>query len=151
MTDYDRMVIQQLAEKTRQQNAGNFRNTSGNVPKWIPRGLRSIFSTSGEVSPEFEQLKKEMDYGPGSSGSQWPRWHHKHPDNLRSGQRNVAPDPLHSDWEQMVDWQEYEQEEISPEQLIQSLKQAEHRRATRPEPSDEELQRVLRLIRERYR
>ena len=61
---------------------------------------------------------------------------------------------------------EYEQpveEEISPEQLIQSLKQTEPRyeqpiigssispiRVQSPEPSDEELQRVLRLIRERY-
>ena len=49
---------------------------------------------------------------------------------------------------------EYEQpveEEISPEQLIQSLKQTEPRyEQPSPEPSDEELQRVLRLIRERY-
>ena len=138
-TDYDRMMSQQTAaEKTQQRLDRSLRNTSGNV-NWIPRGLRSIFSTSGEVSPEFEQLEKEMDYGPGSSsGSQWPRWHHKHPDNLGFGMTGMT----------IADW--YEQEEISPEQLIQSLKQAEHRRATRPEPSDEELQRVLRLIRERY-
>ena len=46
----------------------------------FPSRQKEIDAENRQRAKARAQLEKEMDYGPGT-GSQWPRWHHKHPDN----------------------------------------------------------------------
>jgi len=46
----------------------------------FPSRQKEIDAENRQRAKALKQLEKEMDYGPGT-GSQWPRWHPKHPDN----------------------------------------------------------------------
>jgi hypothetical protein len=46
----------------------------------FPSRQKEIDAENWREAKARKQLEEEMDYGPGT-GSQWPRWHHKHPDN----------------------------------------------------------------------